>query len=60
MRLSFDICRCHDEKCQLRDNCKRWLTRAPPLSGPWTPHTETFRQDKRRSCDEQIKLDDNG
>ena len=27
-RLPNDWCRCHDEQCPVREQCKRWLDRA--------------------------------
>lgn len=41
MSLPDDISRCHDEKCQVREQCERWIWRES--GGPGTRHAATMR-----------------
>jgi len=54
MTLSHDICRCHDERCRIREACKRWLFREQrdPVS---TPNALTLA-DATGYCEQRIPL----
>jgi len=43
MRLANDICRCHDEQCELNSTCLRFLQRK--TCGDRTPHVMSHRTD---------------
>jgi hypothetical protein len=46
-RLHWDVCRCHDDRCPARAQCRRYLDR--DYAGPQTPHAMTHRDP---GCDE--------
>jgi hypothetical protein len=41
MSLPNDIARCHDEQCQVRERCERWVYRE--TGDPRTIHCTTLR-----------------
>lgn len=41
MKLAHDICRCHDETCERKIVCARYVLRE--TGGDWTGHTQTMK-----------------
>jgi len=62
-RLSFDICRCHDDSCDQHTTCRRWLGRNDGKSGDWITHAATLRQinhydaKKRKICQSYLSVE---
>ena len=50
--LSYDICRCLNEKCELRKCCARWVYRE--TGGHWTAYAAFGHHSGGKGCDYMI------
>ncbi len=48
VRMHPDSCRCHDDRCPERMDCRRYLDRG--YAGPQTPHAMTHRDPAEDFC----------